>query len=60
MCDVSCISCKYSYSNNDCDKKIKYGCKDCPMNIDDNTCKCATHAKYGENCPDFELAEDCK
>ena len=57
----NCTHCKYSYARMNCDVRLKDGCKGCDMRVPDSyDCKCTTHVKVGDECPDFELAEDEK
>ena len=53
-----CGSCRYSYSHNNCEEKIKLGCPDCPMSIDEVHCKCSSHGLTGKDCPDYSPLEN--
>lgn len=57
--EYTCTDCKYSYARMHCDTAIKDDCPGCPMKCEHAySCKCTTHDKIGNECPDFELAED--
>lgn len=52
-----CTDCIYSFSNNNCDEKIKQDCFGCRMN-DNGKCRCTTHTKMGNECPDYTPRRD--
>ena len=57
----NCTHCKYSYARMNCSDMIRNGCAGCPRREDKyGECKCCSHSLVGEDCPDFELAEDVK